>query len=651
MCGIAGRLGSTVGTSPDDAILSKMCSVMTHRGPDDEGHYVREGIAMGMRRLSIIDLATGQQPIGNEDGSVQVVCNGEIYNYIEIRKDLVALGHDFKTTSDTEVIVHAYEQWGDSAVERFRGMFAIALWDSRSRNLILWRDRLGKKPLYYWTDGNRFVFGSELKVVLQDPTVPREMDYTALSDFLTLQYVPGPRSIFKGIYKLPPAHLLKVRFDERRLRVSEPRRYWSPKPVHRYSPSNGTGQSSEPPIGRVDDLWESFKEAVRIRLRSDVPLGTFLSGGLDSTAIVAATKEVTDTPPQTFSVGFDDKIHNELPDADIVSKYFGTKHHVLTVQYKAAEVLPKIIWHCDEPFADSSAVPTWYVSKMAASQVKVALSGDGGDELFAGYYKYNEYLKLMRYMDPVGKMVPDGLAHAMGSSMMVKSSGRFANLVRKGGTFFELMSKSEAARFSYYLSAFPELSKSKLLSPDINAEIDRDTGRLSELNYPFDGDRINDMLYLDLTGYLPDDLLVKADRMSMAHSLEVRSPFLDQELVSQVMQMPGSWKMQGSNGKLLLKQMLAGKVPDHVLSKPKKGFAVPLTDWLRGGLRPLLEDSLSSLSRRGLMNKRVLDQLTLEFFADKRDHKARMWQLLSLELWLQTYVDPETPAEISLSID
>jgi len=625
MCGIAGFVesASTVNPLAPDigrALARRMCDVIRHRGPDDEGIWVDNGVALGMRRLSIIDLSTGHQPIHNEDGTVWIVFNGEIYNFRELRADLERAGHTFYTNTDTEAIVHAYEQWGRAAFARLRGMFGLAIWDTRSRTLLLARDRIGIKPLYYAVTDGRLSFGSEMKSLLEAPDVPRELDLDALDHYLSFLYTPRDGSIFKAVRKLPPGHLLSWR--DGRLSIE---RYWS-------IPADETFAGSEQDA--IEQLRAVLTDAVRSQLISDVPLGAFLSGGVDSSVVVALMAEISGARVKTFSIGFDEPAFDELEHARRVAKQFGTDHHEFVVKPDAIGILDRLIAHFDEPFADSSAIPTWYVSEMARRHVTVVLSGDGGDELFGGYDRYVPNPRVVAF----DRYSPRALSRVASiAAARLPHGTRGKNLLRHLG-------RDEQGRYLDAIRFFGADEKPELLARDVRAQlgaVDPETRlarhfeRFAHLPWP------SQMMRFDAETYLPEDVLTKVDRTSMAHSIESRVPLLDNHVITFALSLPASLKIRNGRRKHVLKEMASTLLPPDVLDRRKQGFGVPLGTWFRGNLRELFADTL--LSERSLQRgyfqasfvRRILD----EHLSGKRDHTLRLWQLVVFERWLQQYVD------------
>ncbi len=630
MCGIAGKLNFDPGHAVDPATIRAMTAVLAHRGPDADGFYVDGAIGLGHRRLSIIDLATGDQPIANEDGSIRVVFNGEIYNFAEVRALLEPRGHRFRTHSDTEVIVHAYEEWGVASVERFRGMFAYALWDSRKRRLVLVRDRIGVKPLYYAHTQSGISFGSELKAVVEDPDVPRAWSPAAVDSYLTLQYVPTPATIYRDVRKLPAAHVLVA--ESGRVAVE---RYWDLQFTGDGDPSRESAY-----LARLEALVD---EAVALRLISDVPLGAFLSGGIDSSVVVAAMTALARrngrTGPgrvATLSVGFDEQPFDELEHARVVAQHLGTDHSERRVRPDVADLLPKLAWHFDEPFADSSAVPTYYVSAAAREQVTVALSGDGGDELWAGYARHRverwESIARRR-LGAAGSRIAGRLASHL--PLAVKGTRSLRHLS---------LSAADACARKHAYGLFDGTETTALYADDFADAV--------RGNDPFDGfvrayaactspDPVDRALYVDVKTYLVDDIMTKVDRMSMAVSLEAREPLLDHKLLEFAAAVPMALKLRDGRGKHLLRRLLGRRVPASIVERPKHGFEAPVGEWLRGPLAPLVDDLLldGRLRRRGIFDDRTVASVWREHRTGARDHRHRLWSLLMLELWFRQFVD------------
>ncbi|MGH8637858.1 MAG: asparagine synthase (glutamine-hydrolyzing), partial [Burkholderiales bacterium] len=585
-------------------------------------YYLDGAIGLGHRRLSIIDLATGDQPVTNEDGSVQVVFNGEIYNFPEVRRELEAHGHRFRTSSDTEVIAHGYEQWGERAVERFRGMFAFAVWDARARRLLLARDRLGVKPLYYATVNDGIVFGSEIKSLLEHPDVGRSWRADMLDAYLTLLYVPAPDTIFEGIHKLPPAHVLVA--ERGTVRVS---RYWTLAFT-----GDGDARKENDYLEQLDEL---LREAVRLRLVSDVPLGAFLSGGIDSATVVAYMVQASAVPPVTISVGFDHQAFDEVRHAETLARHLGCEFHALTASPQVEDLLPKLAWHFDEPFADSSAVPTYYVSQAARQLVTVALSGDGGDELWAGYARHHVEHWEQRVRSALGPAarVAGWLARAL--PLSVKGARSLRHLA---------CAPDHAYALKHAYGMFEPDAKGHLYSGDLRKAVNGyDPLAAFREAYHACGslDPLDRSLYVDTQTYMIDDILTKVDRMSMAVSLEAREPLLDHKLLEFAAGVPMSLKLKNGRSKYLLRRVLDRHVPSTITERKKSGFAAPIGDWLRGPLASMTTALLHDgrLRERGLFNMTEVSRLWNEHRAGRSAHEHRLWQLVMLELWFREFID------------
>lgn len=602
-----------------------MNNTLAHRGPDDEGYYVNGSIGLGHRRLSIIDLDSGKQPMGNEDGSVQVVFNGEIYNFLELKAQLESNGHVFRTKSDTESIIHGYEEWGEDFVHKLRGMFAIALWDARQRKLLLVRDRAGKKPLFYLVDKNRLLFASELKALLEDENISKEIDPSALDSYLSFGYVPSPLSIFRSVKKLTPAHLAVCCPDGFSIR-----RYWSLDMEREAFPVSEQKA--------VEDLKTIFDEAVRLRMISDVPLGAFLSGGIDSSAVVASMAGLTKGETvKTASIGFLDKKFDELKYARMVADRYQTDHSAFVVNPDALAVLDRIVWHLDEPFADASAIPTYYVSRMARQKVTVALSGDGGDETFAGYIR-RYYMN--RLENNIRRKIPTFLReNLLGPIAGVYPRADFLPRPLRLKLFLTNLSLSfERAYFrdmSFYF--LPEMKK-KLYRPEFAAFLDG-FDSFSVLKQHFRQNRNPDVVtraqYIDIMTYLPEDILVKVDRMSMAHSLEVRSPILDHKLMEYAASLPSSFKLRGNESKYIFKKINQDRLPYDVLYRKKQGFSIPLASWLRGELKEFARDILFSSSTvlNDYFYPEYINRLWNRHLSGRQDFAYPLWGLMMFALW------------------
>ena len=626
MCGIAGQVSAG---GADAGLVQRMCDVIEHRGPDGEGRHVDGDVAIAMRRLAIIDVGGGQQPIFNEDGTVAVVFNGEIYNYPELRQRLIAAGHTFRTHSDTEVIAHLYEDHGNRCVEHLRGMFAFAVWDATQRLLLLARDRAGKKPLYYRANGTELTFGSELKTLLQDPTFDRTVDLQALDHYLTFQYVPAPWSIISGIQKLPPAHTLT--YVDGRCTL---RRYWELSYAEKTT-------LTEPEA--VERLRELILESTRIRMVSERPLGAFLSGGVDSSLVVAAMATESSVPVRTFSIGFEDQAFDEREYARRVAERYGTEHHELVVRPDAATVLERLSWFYDEPFADSSAVPTYYVSELAKEHVTVALNGDGGDESFGGYRRYAANLAADRLPDL------EFLRPAFGWLHDHLPADPRRGLVHKLSRASSMLGDDAQGRYLAVMSYFNHRRKQELYAPAMRRQLHPGASveLFDKIWWDNDAQNLTDrMLATDVASYLPGDLLVKVDIATMANSLEGRSPLLDHHVMEFAASLPPSWKVRRGTTKYLLKEAGRGWLPDDILDRPKMGFGVPIGAWFRSELRDMAWDLLTdaTASGRGYFDPAEVRRLLTEH-ASGHDHSPRLWALLQLELWHRTWLDRKPTTE------
>lgn len=642
MCGITGAIWTDPALAIDEPLLRRMTDTLAHRGPDDAGYLVSEfrtrepyeplpGVALGHRRLSIIDLACGHQPLANEDDTVWIAFNGEIYDYPALRYRLEGAGHRFATQSDTETIVHLYEDEGLSCFKHLNGMFALALYDQRRRRLVLARDRLGKKPLYYRQEGARLLFGSELKSILAVPGVPRELDPAAVDEYLTFQYVPHPNTIFRGIHKLPPGHYAD--WQDGQLTVAP---YWQ-------VPLGEEEAWSE--ADAVKKLRELMSDAVRLRLRSDVPLGAFLSGGIDSSIVCALAQEALAESGErlrTFTIGFPVKEFDESGYAERVATHLGTDHQSLEVQPSAVSILEKLVWHYDEPFADSSAIPTWYLSELTRRHVTVALSGDGGDELFAGYGRY----RAVALADLFDKA--PALRSFLGAQLWQRlpSGKRDRSLMRRALRFSAALARSPQRRYLEWVAVFREAQRAALYADAFVAQLP-DSDPLAFLQNPWNAaakrDAVTAASLTDLVTYLPCDLMTKVDIASMAHALEARCPLLDYRVVEFAARLPRRLKFRWGQGKYLLRKAYHDTLPREVWRRSKMGFGVPLGQWFRGELRSLTRDVLLSEQARdrGLFQLDAVEQLINEHESAHYDHSHRLWALLVLELWQRQWLDGE----------
>jgi asparagine synthase (glutamine-hydrolysing) len=617
MCGIAG-LFSLQGKPVSEAEVQSMCDAMVHRGPNDDGFYAASGIVLGMRRLSIIDIGGGHQPVHNEDRSIWVVFNGEIYNFKALRCLLERQGHSFYTNTDTEVIVHLYEQYGESCVEKMRGMFAFAIWDDKRKTLLLARDRLGIKPLFYTMTDGRFAFGSELKVLLQLPELERRLNWSSVHYLFSAMCTPSTESIIAGVHKLEPGHILTASAE----RGIEVRKYWDVE----FEPDHGKSEEYF-----VERLRELLEEAVRLRLIADVPLGAFLSGGIDSSSVVAMMAQMGSGPVKTFAIGFADEDYSELTYARRVAHQFGTDHHELVVEPNVLSLIDDIAWHLDEPFGDSSAIPTYLVSKLAAEHVTVVLSGDGGDELFAGYDRY-----LKERTERALAKVPYAIRRAAGFAGSLMREGM------KGRNFLRHQAFDGADRYFDANILFREFEKASLFQPAAYEQISMNDPRAIWREHLENGKMhwLSALQYMDIKSYLPNDILTKVDRMSMAHSIEARVPLLDHKLVEFAATIPPELKLKGRTTKYIFKKAMAGVLPIEILNRPKQGFAVPLARWFRGQLGPFLRDLLLSRKslERGLFRKSTIERL-IELNDQGREMDLQLWTIITFELWCRKFID------------
>lgn len=628
MCGICGKISINNREVVDARLIHKMTEVLKHRGPDDEGIYINGNVGIGHRRLSIIDLSKdARQPMSNEDKSIWIVCNGEIYNFQELRKVLEKKGHIFCSRSDTEVIIHLYEELGTDCVEKLRGMFAFCIWDEKRKRLFLARDRIGQKPLNYAIKNGNIIFASEIKSILQDPEISREVDINALDSYLTYQYVPAPETMFSGINKLPPAHFLV--WENGKIKIE---RYWN------LNFQNKINMAEDEFCQRILDL---LTEATKIRLVSDVPLGVFLSGGIDSSAIVALMSKLSSHPVKTFSIGFEEETFNELKYARKVAKIFATDHHEYIVKPEALNILPKIIWHFNEPFADSSCIPTYYLSKMTRQEVTVALNGDGGDETFAGYERY-----VANKIANIYNLIPQSIRKNLFSfiTAVLPESTRRKDFIKRFKRFAKANDSSRERRYARWMSIFDDDLKSNLYSEKLKNRLKG----IDSWNYLLDVYRQSDAnnfidatLFVDIMTYLPGDLLVKIDISSMANSLETRSPFLDHKLMEFAASIPSNLKLKGWTTKYLLKKALTKILPKDILNRRKAGFGVPIGTWFRQELKDYAYDILLSEKslKRGYFKKEAIKRILDEHTKGKIDHGARIWSLINFELWHQMFIN------------
>jgi len=623
MCGICGVVNFDRDVPVEKDVLQRMCDVIKHRGPDDAGFFVSQNIGLGMRRLSIIDLSGGHQPVFNERETACVILNGEIYNYLELKELLEKLGHHFRTRSDTEVVIHAYEEWGDDCPQQMRGMFAFAIWDKERERLFISRDRLGQKPLYYYLNDRRFIFASEIKSILQCVDVPRHINLQALDTFLTLGYVPAPDTMFDGIYKLPAGHTLSL--IKSHCRIEE---YWD---------FEFDGERSRDLPYYRQRLRYLLEESVRIRLMSDVPLGALLSGGIDSSMIVALMSQMMSQPVDTFSVGFDEEEHNELPFARIASRCFGTNHHEIMVNSCGPDLLERLVWHLDEPVADPAAVPTFLVSELARKDVTVVLTGEGGDELFAGY----DYYKMDRWAQRY-QIMPTDL-----SRRTLPALARGVNSLLGRRHYHErtiwYWSLPPGAQMVAWVAIFTDAEKDKLYSRSFKHHLGEK--RTAEVFAHFYSrcnvrDHLHRLMYVDSKVWLPDDLLMKVDKTSMAHSLEARTPFLDHRLLEFVATIPSHFKLNGSTSKFILKEIAREILPEEVIDRPKHTFDVPIGRWLKEELRDLTVE----LVNQGVIEGQdlfdvdyILGEMWHGLEKDELGYARQFWGLVNLGLWAREF--------------
>jgi len=633
MCGIVGVVDIRR-RQVEPRLIRRLCDALRHRGPDDEGYYIHDHVGLGQRRLAILDVAGGRQPMSNEDGTVWVTFNGEIYNFQELRQDLEAQGHRFATRSDTEVIVHGYEAYGAQFVERLRGMFAFALWDQRAQTLTLARDRIGKKPLFYAEVDGQWAFASELQGLLQHPRISREVNWTALDDYLTYGYIPAPKTIFKSVWKLQPAHYLTLKIGGDGAAQIRTTRYWQLE----YEPKQRMGEEDA-----AEGLLNVLTEAVRLRMIADVPLGALLSGGIDSSIVVAIMSQLSGRPVKTFSIGFEEQRFNELPYARLVADRYATEHHEFIVRPNALEVLPTLVRHYGEPYADSSAIPTYYVAKLTHEHVKVALNGDGGDECFAGYDRYFGSRLAERYqrvptlvrklaLEPLGRLIPGGMPRR--------------SRLRQLKSFLQVAGEPTGLRYLRWIGYFSAAQKRALYTPEFVEQLDgHDADRwlleMWEQSARACADPLDAVLSLDVQSYLANDLLVKMDIATMANSLEARSPFLDHKVMEFCASLPSSYKLRGLTHKYLLRKIGTRLLPPETLRRRKMGFGVPIGYWMRGELRSWVEDLLLSPTalKRGYFEPEALRRFVKSRMEGAHEQLFDLWALLWLEMWHREFTD------------
>jgi asparagine synthase (glutamine-hydrolysing) len=619
MCGISGIIYTDKNRKTETAVLKRMTDAIYHRGPDDEGFYINNNVGLGFRRLSIIDLAAGHQPLSNENSSIQLIFNGEIYNYLEQRESLLKKGHKFKTVSDTEVILHLYEEYGVDCLKYLRGMFAFVIWDNNKQQLFCARDRFGIKPFYYYTDSEKFVFGSEIKAILKSGNIDKSLSGDALDSYFAFGYITSDLSIYEKVKKLQPAHYLLLSFKDKL--TIDIKKYWE----IRFEPNYTKTENQW-----AEEIEESLSEAVKLHMVADVPLGAFLSGGIDSSSVVALMAKHSALPIKTFSIGFKEKEFNELQYAREVAKRYNCEYHEQIIEPEAVSLLPKLVNAYDEPFADSSAIPTYYVSKLAREYVTVALSGDGGDELFAGYNEYsslkNIYSKAYNFKSPllnkllwgnIHKIIPEGSKGSYTTHFLSKNKEYL-------GAYSTIYSNEERQKL---------ILNNSFASNHTNAS---ESFKIEILKTATGNDFITSLQHLDLHTYLVDDILTKVDRVSMLNSLETRVPFLDHKFAELSFQIPWNLKLKGEDQKYIFKKAMASKLPASTLNHPKQGFAVPLSMWFKDNLAEYVKDTLLSPNSllSAYLNKDYIRKI-VEDKASKSGYRTRIWSLLFFEEWLK----------------
>jgi asparagine synthase (glutamine-hydrolysing) len=630
MCGIAGRYNFLSGVPVRPEILEKMCDLLGHRGPDGHGIYHEGSVGFGHSRLAVIDLTeAAHQPMVSDDGRCWITYNGEIYNFRELRKTLESCGHQFRSSSDTEVVLAAYREYGIKCLHHFRGMFAFAIWDAREKMLFLVRDRVGKKPLYYWVDREGIAFASEPKAFLSDPSFRSEVNLEAISHYLTYQYVPAPWSAFRGVHKLQPAHYLVVKNGK----ISA-ERYWKLSYANTFQ-----GSKKDACV----ELLDKLKKAVEIRLISDVPLGAFLSGGIDSSVTVALMAQLGVSPLKTFSIGFEQPEYNELPYARSVAQQYGTEHHEFIVTPRASDLFPKLVWHYNEPFADSSAIPTFYLAEMTRNHVTVALNGDGGDEDLAGYDRYVANA-LSGWYEYLPRSMRSLLRRA---SQWLPGPYQPKSFLSRAQHFLGVLDQDPKHRYAHWVSHFYPSLKEKVCTPEFLDEAKgRDSLGLIVKAYSRSdaSDFIDATLDVDVNTYLPDDLLVKVDIATMAYGLEARSPFLDHEVMEFCASLPSWMKLRGLEKKHILKLCIRDLLPRDIIKRPKMGFGVPIDHWFRKELKDFTYDQLlsSRAIQRGYFQRKAVQQLLDEHVNHIRAWPYQLWNLLMLELWHRMFIDGDS---------
>ncbi len=637
MCGIAGWINLENKSSHNsEAVLHSMCERMKHRGPDSEGLWLENQVALGMRRLSIIDLHTGEQPVYSEDKSIVVVMNGELYNFREVRADLEKRGHKFETQTDTEILPHLYEEYGDAMLEQINGMFAFALWDKNKKKLLIARDRFGEKPLYYGVFDNQLIFASEPKVLLANPSVKAEINLDALRSYLSFDYVPAPHSIYKGISKLPAAHFLTVEKGE-----IKTRRYWN---------LSWEKKQTKSLANCAEELRELLADAVRMRLVSDVPLGILLSGGVDSSTVAAFATQFSTEKVKTFSIGFEEDSFDESKYARQVATHLKTEHYEdkLSVE-RAADLISEIGQWLDEPISDGSLIPTFLLSRFVRKYVTVALGGDGGDEIFAGYPMYFAH-KVSDIYNGIPQFLRSGLIEPVVNNLPVSSKN--LSFDYKAKRFVRASKYDLVTRHHSFFGSFSLGEQQNVLSKDVLAQtsnhIYKDAKDLLEICDA--ANEIEQMQFLDINFYLAEDILTKVDRASMAVSLEVRAPFLDPRVAEFAASIPLEYKLKGSKGKYVLKKAMENMLPKNILHRPKKGFGIPIAEWLKGRLNPLMRDLLApdKLKNQGLFDENFVQKLIREHETNKASHHKQLWTLLVFQLWYDNFLSVSKSSKIKM---
>jgi asparagine synthase (glutamine-hydrolysing) len=636
MCGIVGKLVNPARGAVDRGLVERMCAGLEHRGPDSRGVFIDSSVGLGIQRLRVVDLITGDQPSYSEDGSVVVVLNGEIYNFQELRRELSARGHRFASQGDTEVIAHLYEEYGTDCVTHLHGMFAFALWDRRRRQLLVARDRVGKKPLYYAERDGQFTFASELRALLEDPTIPREVDPAALDSFLAYGYVPAPDSILSGVKKLMPAHTLVWHEGQTTLT-----RYWRLDFSKKLSVTD--------PRELHEPIRDAIRKATRRRMIADVDIGAFLSGGIDSSAVVAAMSEASSAPVRTFSIGFDHENFDELPHARRIAQLFGTEHEEFVVSSDAIELVPRIVRQYGEPFADPSAIPCFQLAELTRRHVTVALNGDGGDEAFGGYTRY-----VANHLAGRLDRLPNTVKRAGAAAGTHLGGGDLTSAANKAGRLLRGLTADPADRYGSYVAWFDAPRRAALYTDSFSASCGSRAEEVLRAGWAQTSgtDVVDKMLEVDSTTYLPGDLITKVDIATMAYALEARSPLLDHELLEFAASIPAGFKVRGRQKKWILREALRGWLPDEILDRPKQGFSVPVSAWFRRELADMAQSVLldrRSLDR-GYFRPSAVEAMLARHRAGTSDEGKRLWALFVLELWHREFVDQGSVPETLLAV-